>query len=188
MTAMQDLRDDLLESIFKINNRLDFLDNITDENVRNICKVMVDTTLKGIVLRIDDELLEMEKQQIYEAFYDGEENAHKYKSSPTLYYNETYGSKGSDGHELDDDIPPTSQYFPTSSQTEISKEEQKEKIVQIMEADAKDGLYKTEISDEEIEKGAKEWYNKEGIANYKAEIRAWVSACKWYREQLKQRQ
>ena len=27
-------------------------------------------------------------------------------------------SKGSDGHELDDDIPPTSQYFPTSSQTQ----------------------------------------------------------------------
>jgi hypothetical protein len=31
-------------------------------------------------------------------------------------------SKGSDGHELDDDIPPTSKYFPTSSQTEISDE------------------------------------------------------------------
>ena len=42
-----------------------------------------------------------------------------------------------------------------------------------------------EISDEEIEKSAKEWYDKKGIVNYKAEIRAWVSACKWYREQLK---
>ena len=46
----------------------------------------------------------------------------------------------------------------------------------------------TEISDEEIEKSAKEWYDKKGIVNYKAEIRAWVSACKWYREQLKLRQ
>lgn len=43
----------------------------------------------------------------------------------------------------------------------------------------------TEISDEEIEKSAKEWYEKEGWVHYKAEIRAWVSACKWYREQLK---
>jgi hypothetical protein len=43
----------------------------------------------------------------------------------------------------------------------------------------------TEISDEEIEKSAKEWYDKKGLVNYKAEIRAWVSACKWYREQLK---
>ena len=90
MTAMQDLRDDLLESIFKVNNRLDFLDNITDENVRNICKVMVDTTLKGIVLRIDDELLEMEKQQIIDAAerWKGTDFAEK-------YYAETYGSKGS---------------------------------------------------------------------------------------------
>jgi hypothetical protein len=43
----------------------------------------------------------------------------------------------------------------------------------------------TEISDEEIEKSAKEWYEKEGWVHYKAEIRAWVSACKWYREQLR---
>jgi hypothetical protein len=49
-------------------------------------------------------------------------------------------------------------------------------------------LPKQEISDEEIEKSAKEWYDKEGRVHYNAEIRAWVSACKWYREQLKQRQ
>jgi hypothetical protein len=42
-----------------------------------------------------------------------------------------------------------------------------------------------EISDEEIEKSAKEWYEKEGMVHYNAEIKAWVSACKWYREQLK---
>lgn len=46
-------------------------------------------------------------------------------------------------------------------------------------------ISQTEISDEEIEKAAKEWYDKKGIVNYKAEIRAWISACKWYREQLK---
>lgn len=41
-----------------------------------------------------DDLLEqakeMEKENIIEAFYDGEENAHSFKSSPTLYYNETF--------------------------------------------------------------------------------------------------
>lgn len=89
-TAMQDLKEDLLESILKVNNRLDFLDNITDETVRNLCKVMVDTTLKGIIKRIDDELLDMERDQIYEAFYDGEENGWVYKSSPSWYYNQVY--------------------------------------------------------------------------------------------------
>jgi len=43
-----------------------------------------------------------------------------------------------------------------------------------------------EISDEEIEKGAKEWYNKEGLCKpSRVEVRAWVMACKWYREKLK---
>jgi hypothetical protein len=43
-----------------------------------------------------------------------------------------------------------------------------------------------EISDEEIMRGAKEWYNKDGcIRPSKIEIRAWICACKWYREQLK---
>jgi len=44
-----------------------------------------------------------------------------------------------------------------------------------------------ELLDEEIEKGAEDWYNKEGLIKpSKVEIRAWVSTCKWYREQLKQ--
>lgn len=41
-----------------------------------------------------DELLEqakeMEKENIIEAFYDGEENSHKYKSSPTTYLNKNF--------------------------------------------------------------------------------------------------
>ena len=50
-------------------------------------------------------------------------------------------------------------------------------------------LPQQEISDEEIEKGAKEWYDKEGLCKpSRVEVRAWVMACKWYREQLKQRQ
>jgi ribosomal protein L32 len=43
-----------------------------------------------------------------------------------------------------------------------------------------------EISDEEIMKGAKEWYNKEGAYSASAiALKTWVFAIKWYREQLK---
>ena len=88
----------------------------------------------------------------------------------------------------------------TSSQTEISDEswEGCDGCTEQDEVMYKNGYVKgynsaiselpKEISDEEIEKGVKEWYDKKGIVNYKAEIRAWVSACKWYREQLKSRQ
>jgi len=41
----------------------------------------------------EDVAKQMEYEQIIEAFYDGEENAHKYKSSPALYYNETFKQK-----------------------------------------------------------------------------------------------
>ena len=47
----------------------------------------------------------------------------------------------------------------------------------------------TEISDEEIEKGAKEWYEKEGTYKPSAiALKTWVYAIKWYREQLKNKQ
>ena len=43
-----------------------------------------------------------------------------------------------------------------------------------------------EISDEEIEKGAKEWYEKEGPYKPSAiALKTWGYAIKWYREQLK---
>ena len=44
----------------------------------------------------------------------------------------------------------------------------------------------SEISDEEIMKGAKEWYNKEGAYSASAiALKTWVFAIKWYREQIK---
>jgi hypothetical protein len=44
-----------------------------------------------------------------------------------------------------------------------------------------------EISDEEIEKGAREWYDKEGPYKPSAiALKTWSYAIKWYREQLKQ--
>jgi hypothetical protein len=48
-------------------------------------------------------------------------------------------------------------------------------------------LPQQEISDEEIMKGAKEWYNKEGAYSASAiALKTWVFAIKWYREKLKQ--
>jgi hypothetical protein len=45
---------------------------------------------------------------------------------------------------------------------------------------------KSEISDEEIEKGAKDWYAKEGSYTPSiVAIKTWVRAIKWYKEQLK---
>ena len=130
---------------------------------------------------------EMEKQQIIDAYQSGDGDAYNLDDTKQWgeeYYNETYGSKGSDnspkeikkdsfgkirfteeewaelnnaskgsdGHELDDDIPPTSQYFPTSSQTEIS--------------------------DEEIEKEAELYQFTDGVNSFKFAIQ-------WYKEQLK---
>ena len=45
-----------------------------------------------------------------------------------------------------------------------------------------------ELSDEEIEKGAREWYNKEGAYSASAiALKTWVYAIRWYCEQLKKR-
>lgn len=84
-----------------------------------------------IINELVEQAKEMERKQIIDAF----------DSTRILfaeeYYNETYGSKGSDGHELDDDIPPTSQYFPTSSQTErmYSEEDLREALFSALNID-----------------------------------------------------
>ena len=109
-----------------------------------------------------DEAKEMEKQQIIEAvsFGDCRGRVTTYLTDEQ-YYNETYGSKGSET---------------TSSQTTSDKwKEYQDWLNEV-----------PEISDEEIEKGAKEWYEKEG--HYKPSaiaLKTWVYAIKWYREQLK---
>ena len=105
------------------------------------------------------EVLELEKQQIIDAHGDEQSHLQDDGSWRTVtseqYYNETYGSKGSD---------------------------------EVTNCDIK-----TEISDEEIEKGA---FNYAEVYQCPTEIKmckhdvisAWNKAIKWYREQLKQRQ
>ena len=59
-TAMQDLREDLQETI---NTARDSLLEIKNEGIRKACQEVVRLTLKNVIERIDEELLEMEKEQ-----------------------------------------------------------------------------------------------------------------------------
>jgi hypothetical protein len=61
----------------------------------------------------------------------------------------------------------------------LFKEQQKQLIIEIMDLDAKDGLY--EISDEEIEKAAK----KCRFEDLDISVGSFELGAKWYREQLK---
>jgi hypothetical protein len=67
-TAMQDLREDLLDTIVTGS---DALNEIEDEQIRNGAKTLFQTTINTIISRIDEELLEMEKQQIDDAWDKG---------------------------------------------------------------------------------------------------------------------
>jgi hypothetical protein len=110
---------------------------------------------------------EMHKLEITKAFDEGQEYEYQYhinnapKFDSEQYYQETFVSKRTDA---------------TSSQTTSDKWKEYQ-----------DWLNEPpEISDEEIEKGAKEWYNKEGAYSASAiALKTWVYAIKWYREQLK---
>jgi hypothetical protein len=101
----------------------------------------------------------LEKQQIIDAWFDGYGgSAH----SEDEYYNETYGSKGSDETLKENHIVDTNEMV--SSQTEISDEEIKRKI------------------EREIKKRYETTQNDAGFRD------GWFLAIKWYREQLKKKQ
>jgi hypothetical protein len=59
-TAMQELRDDLVKSLETGNEALNV---IKDKKLRESCQKVVQLTLESIIKRIDEELLEMEKEQ-----------------------------------------------------------------------------------------------------------------------------
>jgi glutamyl-tRNA reductase len=86
-TAMQDLRDDLVDSV---ESSLKALEEIEDGIVRQACQMVVKKTLEAIIKRVDEELLEMEKEQIVDSF----ENYLSYHDERgEVYYNETYGGQ-----------------------------------------------------------------------------------------------
>ena len=67
-TAMQDLRQDLLDTIV---NGIYALNQIEDEQIRNVSKNVFKKTINTIISRIDNQLLELEKQQIIDAYRTG---------------------------------------------------------------------------------------------------------------------
>lgn len=62
-TAMQDLKEDLILTKSKVK---DALLEIENEEINRACIEVVNLTLNRIIKRIDDELLEMEKEQTIE--------------------------------------------------------------------------------------------------------------------------
>ena len=90
-TAMQDLREDLQ---LTIKTAKDALLEIENEDTRVACQEVVRLTLKNIIKRIDDELLEMEKQQMKNAVL-AQSTKHEglrkiFDKQFEEYYNETF--------------------------------------------------------------------------------------------------
>lgn len=82
-TAMQELRDDLVETL-KTGNEA--LNEIKDKSIRESCQKVVQLTLESIIKRIDEELLEMEKEQMIKfACEVAEASAEKYIQGKTTW-------------------------------------------------------------------------------------------------------
>jgi len=60
-TAVQELRDDL---VMTLKTGDEALNEIKDKSIRESCQKVVQLTLESIIKRIDEELLEMEKNQM----------------------------------------------------------------------------------------------------------------------------
>jgi hypothetical protein len=88
-TAMQDLREDL---ILTQTSAKDALIEIENQEIRKACQEVVRLTLSNIIKRIDEKLLEMEKQQIIDAYIDGY-SATENLGNSEKYYNETFKKK-----------------------------------------------------------------------------------------------
>lgn len=93
-TAMQELRDDL---VMTLKTGDEALNEIKDKSIRESCQKVVQLTLESIIKRIDEELLEMEKEQIVEAFFQGvdrESDGHGAmylcRKDAEKYYHETF--------------------------------------------------------------------------------------------------
>lgn len=98
-TAMQDLKDDLLETIIVGKEAFNL---ISDEKIKSACKATLEETIKTIITRIDTELLQIEHAQIIKAFNEGwlqcniyglTEKSRKHFENPIDYYNHEYKTK-----------------------------------------------------------------------------------------------
>ncbi len=92
---MQELRDDLVATL-KTGDEA--LNEIKDKSIRESCQKVVQLTLESIIKRIDEELLEMEKEQKIDF---AKKCIHKALESDILmaynqvqqYYNETFNQQ-----------------------------------------------------------------------------------------------
>ena len=132
------------------------------------------------VIDVFEQAKEMEKQQIIDAFGIGCHHESKrlvgYQDIAEQYYTSTYGSKGSNetnGNNVEK-VPNV-----TSSQTEISDEQAIEMLKDINKQPMRFHCVPKEISNEEIEK-----YAKQNAFQYYE----FITGAKWYREQLKSKQ
>jgi hypothetical protein len=89
-TAMQELRSDLVAAIDTGNKALE---EINDLQTREACQAVVKITIDNILNRIDTELLEMEKEQIIDAYNTSFILRDKPYSTAEQYYNETFKSE-----------------------------------------------------------------------------------------------
>ncbi len=87
---MQDLREDL---ILTQTSAKDALIEIENQEIRKACQEIVRLTLSNIIKRIDEELLEMEKQQINSSYEDGYSDSDNTFELNKQYYNETFKNK-----------------------------------------------------------------------------------------------
>ena len=89
-TAMQELRNDLVKAKEKSKTALN---DINNEILRKTCQEAVKLTIESIIQRIDYEILEMEKQQIIDAFEKGYENGACVNDEESIYHGGNYYNK-----------------------------------------------------------------------------------------------
>ena len=89
-TAMQELRNDLLKAKEK---SITSLNDINNEILRKTCQEAVKLTIESIIEFINEELLEMEKQQIIDAFEKGYENGACVNDGESIYHGGNYYNK-----------------------------------------------------------------------------------------------
>jgi hypothetical protein len=127
-TSMQDLREDLQ---LTVETAKDALLEIENQEIREACQEVVRLTLNNIIKRIDEELLEMERRQIMDAYIDCkrqyviQENCFPQQfvvKEAEQYYKERWKDK-------------------THSEIIIPKEEQKQHLIDMMKGDEELGLY-----------------------------------------------
>jgi hypothetical protein len=85
-TAMQELKSDLI--LTKETTKNSFLE-IENQEIRKVCIGVVEITLNAIIKRIDTELLAMEKEQIIDAYNEGDIQL----VNGEQYYKETFKSE-----------------------------------------------------------------------------------------------